>query len=426
MSCSRRQLLALAGGALLAADATPVRIGFIGTGRRGTSLLQSLLTLPGVEVPALCDVSESAAAQTSQVLTRLGRPAPQQYTRGPEDYRRLLDRPDLTAVINATPWDLHARVSVAALKAGKVVGAEVPLAVTVDECWEIVETSERTKVPLMMLENVCYFRNVLLLVNLVERGLLGELVHCEAGYQHDVRFLSLDDQGDLTWRGEFASRWNGNLYPTHPIGPAAWWLNIHRGNRFTYLTSMSSQAAGLPRYAAKRWGANHPAAKRTYAQGDVNTTMLQTASGATVVLYYNTYSPRPYDLIFRVQGTDGVYSGTLDKLFIEPPQPGARPAPEQWQDPAPYYAQHEHTLWKELGETATRYGHGGADYITLHQFVTALRRKAPLPIDVYDSAVWSVIVPLSRQSVAEKSRPVDIPDFTRGRWQQKRPLAFYL
>lgn len=406
-------------GLLAFAQDRPVRIGFVGVGSRGRYLLRSVLALPGVEIPALCDVNEANLAQAAEAVEKAGRPRPESYAAGPEDFRRLVDRKDLDAVITATPWHLHTPVAVAAMKAGKYAGVEVPAALTVEECWELVETYERTRVPCMMLENVCWFRNVLMVLNMVRQRVLGEILHCEAGYQHYVRGSQFGKAGELTWRALYTLQYNRNQYPTHPIGPVAWWMNINRGDRFEYLTSMSTVSRGPHLYASKTFGAGSPQAARQFLQGDVNTTLIRTANGFTVTLYYNTQSPRPYDLIFRVQGTQGIYSGSLEKVYVE----GRTPAKGEpvWEDAAPYYAQYEHPLWKELSAEAQKHGHGGADYITLHQFVKAVRERTQTPVDVYDSATWSVIVPLTGQSVASRSAPVDFPDFTRGKWKTAGP-----
>lgn len=419
---SRRGFLqvAAAAGMLVGAE-KPVRLGMVGVGNRGTSLLRTALDLPGVEVPAICDINEANLERGLGIVEKTGRPRPTGYSSGVEDFRRLAARDDLDAVITATPWEWHTRVAVAAMQARKYAGVEVPAALTLEECWELVNTSEKTGVPCMMLENVCYFRNVLMVLKLVRQGLLGEVVHCEAGYQHYVRGMQFDKSGGLSWRGVQAAAKDGNQYPTHPIGPVAWWMNVNRGDRFSYLTSMSTVSRGPHLYASRTFGADHASAKRHFAQGDVNTSMIRTENGMTVTLYYNTQSPRPYDLIFRVQGTEGIFSETLDKIYIDgrSPQRNGEPA---WEDTAAYYEQNEHPLWKTLGQTATKYGHGGADYITLHQFVKAVREKTQTPVDVYDSATWSAIVPLSEESVASRSAPVDFPDFTRGRWKTAKPV----
>jgi predicted dehydrogenase len=426
---NRREILGAFWGAAALAQ-TPaepetgrgLRVGFIGVGNRGASLLRTSLAL-GVEVPAVCDINEAHLERALALVEKTGRPRPEGYARGPEDFRRLVARQDLDAVINAGPWEWHTPMSVATMQAGKYAGVEVPAALTLEECWQLVDVSEQTGMPCMMLENVCYFRNVLMVLKLIRLGLLGELTHCEGGYQHDVRGALVGHErrgvpGEITWRGAHAVNKNGNLYPTHPIGPIAWWLDINRGDRFTYLVSMSSKSRGLNYYVSKRHGPEHRNAKRTYALGDVNTSLIRTEQGATVTLYHDTVSPRPYDLILRVQGTKGIYSGTLDKLYLE----DRSPQKDTWEDVSGYYPEFEHPLWKRLGEHARTHGHGGADYLTLHEFLAAVKRKIQTPIDVYDTAAWSAILPLSVESVAERSKPVDFPDFTRGKWRSRPPV----
>lgn len=420
---SRRKFLELAGAAGLTAAAggaaeRPVRIGVVGVGNRGSYLVRNFLDLPGVEIPAICDINESNLDRALGMVEKARSKRPEGYAKGVEDFRRMVTRDDLDAVVTATPWEWHTPVCLAAMKAGKYAATEVPAAITVQECWDLVNTSEQTGKPCMILENVCYFRNVLMVLNMIQQGLLGELLHCEGGYQHDVRSTKIAPNGELKWRGMHAVNNNGNLYPTHPIGPIAWWTGINRGDRFTYLTSMSTKSRGINHYAAQKAGPDHPNAKRKYANGDINTTLIRTENGLTVTLYHDTATPRPYDLILRVQGTEGIYSGTLDKVYIE----GRSPKADEWEDPAPYYRQYEHPIWKALGPTAQHYGHGGGDYIELHQFVKAVREGTQTPIDVYDAATWSVITPLTEQSVATKSAPVDFPDFTRGKWKTPRPI----
>ena len=422
-SFNRRQFLAAAGGlagaaALSAQDVKPVRVGLVGVGNRGGSLLRTLLNLPGVEVPAICDINEEKLARAVSRVTEAGRAKPVGYSAGVEDFRKLVERDDLDAVINATPWHWHTPIAVAAMEAGKYAATEVPAATSIEECWQLVETSERTGMPCMMLENVNYFRNALAVLNMVQQGLLGELIHCEGGYQHDVRRGLVDEHGDLKWRGVYQVERRGNDYPTHPMGPMAWWSDINRGDRFSYLTSMSSKSRGMNNYVRKVAGADHPNATRKFAKGDINTTMLRTENGVTMTLYYDTVLPRAYDLILRAQGTEGIYSGTLDKIYIEDVSPNAH----EWESMDSYYERYDHPLYTALKDKSEGMGHGGADYITLHQFLRAVRKGTQTPIDVWDSATWSAIMPLSERSVDGRSTPVDFPDFTKGRWQQKRPL----
>ncbi len=405
-------------------DETPVRVGVVGVGNRGFTHVRTLLDVPGVEIPAICDTDEANVARSQDCVQQAGRRRPEAYSRGVEDFRRMVARDDLDAVIATGPWEQHTPVCVAAMEAGKYAATEVPAALTVDECWELVDTSERTGQPCMLLENVCYYRNVMLLLNLIRQGLLGELLHAAGGYMHDVRGGKIGPTGEVKWRGMHSVKRDANLYPTHPIGPIAWWLDINRGDRFTHLVSMSSNSRGINHYVAQRFGADHPNAKREYALGDVNTTLIKTARGLTVTLSHDTQSPRPYDLILTVQGTEGIYSGTLDKIYLEgrSPRRGTRHQAPVWEDLTDYYQQYEHPIWQTLGQTARQYPHGPADYMELHQFVKAVRNRSQTPIDVYDTATWSVITPLTEQSVASRSATVDFPDFTRGKWATAKPV----
>ncbi len=408
-------------GTSLAQAEKPVRIGIVGAGRRGTAHVQTLLDVPGVDIPAICDINEANLARAVGIVEQAGRKRPEGYSNGVEDFRRLCAREDLDAVLTATPWEWHTPVCVAAMKAGKYAATEVPAAITVEECWELVESSEKSGMPCMILENSCYDRNVLLVLNMIRLGIFGELLHAEGGYQHDVRLGGkVNEQGELLWRGMHALKRNGNLYPTHPIGPISWWMDINRGDRFTYLVSMSTPSRGINHYVEKKHGPNHPNARRKFALGDINTTLIKTEKGLTVTLYHDTQSPRPYDLILRVQGTEAIYSETLDKIYIDGRSPvqGNKPV---WEGLDPYYAQYEHPLWKSLGQTTKKYPHGPIDYIVVHQFIQAVRAKSQPPIDVYDAATWSVISPLTERSVTARSAAVDFPDFTRGRWKTRKP-----
>jgi predicted dehydrogenase len=404
----------------------PVRIGMVGVGNRGTGLVRNLLHIPGVEIPAICDINEANLKNAQALVEKAGRKVPEGYSKGLEDFRRLVAREDLDAVMTATPWEWHTPVCVAAMKAGKYAASEVPAAVTLEECWELVNTSEQTGRPCMLLENDCFGRGALMALNLVEQGILGEIVYCQGGYDHDIR-SGIIRNGELRWRAVHATKRNGNLYPTHPIGPIAWWTNINRGNRFTYLTSMSSKSRGLNTYLAKTLGPDNPNAKRKFVNGDVNASLIMTENGVIVTLTHDTQLPRPYSdsgmtsiplMVLRLQGTEGIFQGSMDRIYIE----GRSPKLHTWEDAAPYYRQYDHPLWKALGDTAQGSEHGGEDYVELHQFVRAVRMGIQTPVDVYDAATWSAIGPLSERSVASKSAPVDFPDFTRGKWKQPRRI----
>ena len=421
---TRRRLLQAGAGAALAGpgerrmDERAVRVGVVGVGGRGMGLLQTLLQIPGVQTPAVCDIVEERTRQAQAIVEKASGVRPEAYTRGDHDYERLCARDDLDAVVSATPWQWHAPIAIASMRAGKMIGTEVPACQTIAECWELVRTSEQTGVPCMMLENVNYFENVLAVLRMVREGVYGDLLHAEAGYQHDCRSLLFTGDGRLTWRGEECAAHNGNLYPTHAIGPVAWWMGINRGDRFTHLTSMSTRSQCVREYARRTFGPDHPLAKRRYALGDVNTTLLHTEAGRTVTLYFTITTPREYDLIFRLQGSRGIYEGGQDRTYLE----GVSPTPDTPEPFAPYLAKYAHPLWKRLEEQAKRNGgHGGCDYIVMHEFVRAVRSRTP-PQDVYDAVTWSAIVPLSAESVARHGATVPFPDFTRGAWRTNRPV----
>jgi len=399
-----------------------VRFGIIGTGGRGTSLLQTLLLFSQAEVPAVCDVVRDRAEYAANLVEKKSNRRPTVYAGGESVWEEMVNRPDLDAVIIATPWEWHARMAVVAMRAGKCPGVEVPAAITLEECLDLVRTSEQTGIPCMMLENVCYYENVLALLRMIREGLFGEVQHCEAGYQHDCRSIMFDETGRLTWRGQHVLTKNGNLYPTHPLGPVSQWMNINRGDRFVSLTSVSTPARGLQEYAANRFGADHPAAKHRYALGDVNTTVLVTASGRTVTLYFNLMTHRPYDLILRLEGVKGIYLGTTDHICLETENKGAH----EWEPFAPYQKRFEHPLWRALrGPALNSGGHGGAEYLMFHDFLKSVRAKTAAPQDVYDAATWSAVFPLSIQSVAKGGQPVEFPDFTANRWKTNPPLPVY-
>ena len=402
-----------------AAPIDTVRVGFVGVGGRGSELVKILLNLEAVEIRAVCDIVEDKVSRIQRWVQQAGQRQPVGYSRGETDFERMCQQEDLDLVITATPWRWHSPVCIAAMKAGKHAATEVPAAVTTDQCWQLVETSEKQRRYCVMLENCCYFRNVMMVLKMLRAGLFGELMHCEAGYQHDVRYTKFDSNGKLLWRGKQSVKRNGNLYPTHPIGPIAQWANINRGNRFDYLVSMSTQSRGLNVYAAEKFGKDHPLAKKKYNQGDVNTSLIHTVKGLTVTLYHDTQLPRPYDLIYRVQGTKGIYSGTLNQIYLE----GTSPQPHTWESIDKYDEEYMHPLWKALEPVAKKYGHGGGDYMELYRLIKTLRTGTPPDMDVYDAATWSVISELSERSVANKSRPVDFPDFTRGRWKTNQPIG---
>ncbi|MFC1502412.1 Gfo/Idh/MocA family protein [bacterium] len=332
---------------------------------------------------------------------------------------RLCERDDLDLVYTATPWEWHVPVCVAAMEAGKHAATEVPAAVTLDECWQMVETSERTKKYCVMMENCCYDRQELLILNLVRKGMLGELINAECGYLHDLRHVKTDFEarGEAVWRLEHSKHRNGNLYPTHGLGPVAQCMNINRGDRFDYLVSMSSMSRGLNLWCEKKFGPDHELAKLPYALGDVNVSLIRTKLGGTITVWHDCSSPRPYTRINLVQGTKGIARKWPSRIYIEGRSPSHR-----WEDIKEYYKEFDHPLWKELTNKSRGAGHGGMDFIEDYRLIKCLREGLPLDMDVYDAAAWSAVSELSERSVANRSRPMNFPDFTRGLWKNRKPL----
>ncbi len=395
----------------------PVRIGFVGVGGMGSAHVRNFLKIDGVEIKAVCDIVEEKVARIQSWCEEAGRPRPEGYSRGDWDFRRLCDRDDLDLVFTATPWEWHVPVCVAAMKAGKHSATEVPAAYTVDDCWTLVKTAEKTRRHCIMMENCCYDRPEMLCLNLVKKGWLGEIFHAEAGYLHDLRGVKFGGRGEALWRPQHSVKRNGNLYPTHGLGPVSQCMDINRGDRFDYLVSLSSQSRGLNLYCAEKFGPDSPQARQKYALGDVNVSLIRTVNGKVITLYHDTSSPRPYSRIHIVQGTKGLFEKYPDRLYIE----GRSPA-DEWEDLDSYYLEHDHPVWKRLEERSKGAGHGGMDFIEDFRLIEALRNGLPLDMDVYDAAAWSVVTPLSEKSVARRGRPVDFPDFTRGRWKEPRPL----
>ncbi len=394
----------------------PVRIGYVGVGGMGSAHVRNLLKIEGVQIRALCDIVPEKVARAQQWVVDAGQEKPEGYSNGPEDFRRLCARNDIDLVYNATPWEWHVPIAVAAMEAGKHAATEVPAATTTEECWQLVETSERTKRHCVMMENCCYDRPEMQCLNMVKRGLLGEILHAEAGYLHDLRGVKFSNEGEGLWRLAHSIRRNANLYPTHGLGPVAQCMDINRGDRFDYLVSMSSPSRGLNLYAATTFGPTDARATRKYALGDVNVTLIYTALGKVITLYHDTNLPRPYSRIHKVQGTKGLFEKYPDRVYVE-----GRSTSDAW-DTLDKYPEFDHSLWTTHADKARGAGHGGMDYIEDYRLIDALRNGRSLDFDVYDAATWSVVTSLTEASVAGRGRPVPFPDFTRGGWQTRRTL----
>ncbi len=397
-----------------------VRVGVVGVGHQGSSHVRNFLRIDNVDVVAICDVTPANLARSQKAVTDAGRPPATGYgERGPRDFERMIGEEQLDLVFTATPWEWHAPVLLAAMRAGRHAATEVPFGVTLDEVWELVETAERTRRHCVMMENCCYDRPEMMILNMVRRGVFGELLHAECGYLHDLRSLKLTDYYYDRWRVKHSVRRDGDLYPTHGLGPVAQWLDINRGNQFDHLVSMSTKSRGLNAWAAEHIGPTSPEARQTYALGDVVTTLIRTKRGETIRISHDTDSPRPYSRDTALQGTKGLVRKYPEaKIYLE-----GRSKNDRWEELAAYRAQYDHPLWTGLDERAAGAGHGGMDYIEDYRLVQCLRQGAPMDMDVYDGAAWTAVIMLSEQSIAGRSRSVDFPDFTRGAWQRRAPLG---
>jgi predicted dehydrogenase len=399
--------------ALLAAPPIEmVRIGMVGIGLQGGGHVQNFMRIPGCRITAVCDIRPERTDWATSAIVAAGHPAPPAYTRGPTDFERLCEEEDLDLVFTSTPWEWHVPVMLAAMKHGKHGATEVPAAMTLDDCWALVESAEKHRRHCVMMENCNYDRPEMMVFNIVRQGLLGEILHAEGGYLHDLRAVKFEKRNEGVWRRAWSMKLDGNLYPTHGLGPVANCLDINRGDRFDYLVSMSGPSRGLYDWAREHFPAGAPERQERYVLGDVNTSLIRTALGKTIMVQHCTNLPRPYSRINLVQGTKGMFQGYPDRVYIE-----GRGKPHQWIDAATVRDEFDHPLWKDLQQRAAGAGHGGMDFIEDYRLVKCLREGTPTDMNVYDAASLSAIVELSVRSNARRTRTVDVPDFTRGRWR---------
>ncbi len=417
-------------GLLFAKDKGVVRLGFIGVGLRGRVHVREGLLRDDVEIVAICDTQESSLKLCREQFVKAGKKLPKEYTGGVDAYKKLLDRKDIDGVIISTPWEFHHAQSIYAMHAGKYVGCEVIAGLTVEEHWDIVNVSEKTGMPYMTLENVAYRRDVLAVLNMVRQNVLGEIVHLEGGYQHDLRDVLFNDGkhfyghgvefgqeksiAEAQWRTQYNIDQDGDLYPTHGLGPVMNYIDINRGNRLTNMVSFSSKARGLADYVQKQ-SPNHPNSKINYKNGDVTKTLINCANGETISITHDTHLPRPYSIGFRVQGTNGIWMDDAKSIHVE-----GVSKPHKYDPIEDWVAKYDHPLWKKYESKAEGAGHGGIDWFVLNAFVLAVKKKTQTPIDVYDSVTMSVLFPLSTQSLQEGNASKDIPDFTRGKWKNRK------
>lgn len=408
-----------------------LKLAFIGVGLRGTNHLTNSLLRDDVEVTAICDIDAKRTALCLQKIKEAGGKKPKVFGNSEYDYKNLLALKEIDTVIISTPWLWHTKMAVDAMKAGKYTGVEVSAANTLEECWDLVNTHEATGSHLMILENVNYRRDILAVLNMVKQNVFGELVHFRCGYQHDLRFVKLNDGktpygkgvefgekgiSESKWRTQHSVLRNGDVYPTHGVGPIATMCNVNRGNRFTSLTSSASKSIGLHNYIVKNGGKEHPNTKVKFKQGDVITTTIETAQGETIIVTHDCNLPRPYSLGFRVQGANGLWEVDGNRMYIE-----GKSEPHRWDTADKWLQKYDHPLWKKYGEYATNSGHGGMDFFVLNAFISSAKENIAPPLDVYDAAAWSAITPLSEASIENNGAPQDFPDFTRGTWVKRKP-----
>lgn len=393
---------------------TKVNVAVVGLGARGLSLLEMVfLEHPAVSIVAVCDLYADRHQAAAEVVLKKGQPRPFETT----DYGEVLSLPNVDAVLICTSWEDHIYMAMEAMEAGIYVGLEVGGAYSVQECWDIVQTYERTKVPVMLLENCCYGRNELMLLNMVEKGVFGEIVHCAGGYLHDLRPEIAFGRENRHYRLRNYKHRNCENYPTHELGPLARILDINRGNRLLSLTSQASKAKGLHDFIRRHKAEDESLMNADFAQGDVVTTVIKCARGETIVLNLDTTLPRYYSRGLQIHGTRGMYNEANQSIFLD----GVNDQDhftwsKNWGNLEEYRKQYEHPTWRQYLEEGVKQGHGGMDWLVYSDFIAAVQNKTPTPIDVYDLATWMSITALSEESIALGGHPVFIPDFTKGKW----------
>lgn len=397
-----------------------VRIGVVGLGMRGSDAVKRLSYIEGAEIVALCDKYPDRVTKSQKTLEKMQRPKAKEYS-GDEGYKALCESGDIDLVYTPTPWELHTPVALHAMRNGKHAATEVNAGTTVDQCWELVETSEKTKKHMMMLENCCYDFFELLTLNMVRNGLFGELIHAEGAYLHDLSkdyLFNKNAYADM-WRLKENIGRNGNLYPTHGLGPVAQCLNINRGDKLERMTSMSSNDFTLNNLAKAMAAKDDffaPYVDKSY-RGNMNTTSIRTTLGKTIMLKHDVSTPRPYSRIHMLVGTKA-----FAQKYPEPERIAFGHSYIKQEELNDLYEKYSPPIVKHIGSIAKNVGgHGGMDFIMDWRLIDCLRNGLPLDQDVYDAASWSSIFHLSQKSVAGKSKSLEVPDFTRGAWKTNKP-----
>jgi predicted dehydrogenase len=418
-----------------------VKVAFVGLGMRGSDAVRRFIHIPGIKITALCDIDSSRVNKSNKLLIDNGFPEAKSYYGNENIWEELVKQPDIDLVYICTSWDSHTKIAVTAMKSGKHAAIEVPAAMSVQECWDLVNTAEQTRMHCIMLENCTYDRFETTTLNMVQQGLFGEIVHVEGAYIHDLRFLNFEEDPNKgywnMWRLKYNAERKGDIYPTHGLGPVAQVLNIHRGDKMKYLVSMGTNQFGMTEYAKEKFGENSDYAKMDYKMSDHTSTSILTEMGKTILIQHDVTSPRPYNRIHQISGTKGFaqkypYSGIALEggINIEDYEnsnyqdlSGHSYVPKEIYDYL--MSKYKHPFYVEMEDIASKVGgHGGMDFIMDWRLVYCLRNGLHLDMDVYDAAEWSCLTELSQLSIDNNSAPVAIPDFTRGAWNKLDGLKF--
>lgn len=418
-------------GDFVAPKLETIKAAFIGVGARGPGHLKFFASLPGTEVVALCDLYQDLTQKWSKEAEKIGNGVRHkkvaQYFGDENQWRKMLDEVKPDVVFISTNWNNHAPMAIEAMKKGAHAFVEVPIAVTLEEMWEIVNTSEQTQKHCMMMENVNYSRDELMFLNMCRQGVIGQPLHAEAAYIHELRFqMAEQERGTGSWRTHHYANRNGNLYPTHGLGPVAQYMNLARNeDNFKSLVSFSTPALGRKLYAEKNYAADHKWNQLDYKGGDLNTSIIKTEVGRTILVQWDETSPRPYSRLNLIQGTKGILAGFPTRVALEGGVEGATENHHSWaqgEQLAAIYEKYDHPLYKRLNQATKDTGHGGMDGIMMYRIVECLQKGFPLDQNLYEGCFWSAVAPLSERSVASGGSPQNFPDFTRGNWKNTNPL----
>ncbi len=435
-SCSTQKAIPESQGVYMggysAAPLKTIKIAMLGVGYRGSGHAKQLSTLPGTEIVAVCDLYEDLTKKTADSCKDLGSASGQhqkitRYHGDENSWKKMLQEMKPDAVFISTNWANHAPMAIGAMKAGAHAFVEVPMALTIAEMWDIVNTSEETQRHCMMMENVNYGRDELMYLNMCRQGVIGELLHGEASYIHELRWqMEEQDRGTGSWRTPHYAHRNGNLYPTHGLGPVAQYMNLSRGeDNFKKLVSFSSPAKGRQKYASSHYESTHKWNQLDFKGGDINTSLVKTTLGRTIMIQWDETSPRPYSRLNLIQGTKGTLAGFPTRVALEGGFKEITKDHHRWvqgEHLEALYEVYDHPLYKRLNDATKNSGHGGMDGIMIYRIVECLKNGLPLDQNVYEGCFWSAVTPLSELSVAQDGMPQDFPDFTRGRWTSTDPL----